>query len=394
VALCIGCVPWHGTPSARWSADLPAPRLSGFDVTVDTIARGAVHRGFVTHDVPWVVHVLDIDRRACWNPVAVKPGNGAVGREKTSVVVRRVAAASPSLKARPPVAGAVNADFFLFAPPGVPQTAYVSKGVVVAGPGERPVLALDSAGRPWMGVLSVLGSATSGAESMRIDSWNRHARTGLAFFDAGYGSAVDTAAGSVRVTLAERRGGQVTGIDSSGLPTTILPRGSVLVAGRDAPRDVKERLLILARARARFAITIALVTFHPLEAVGGFPVLVRDSIVVSGLDSAGAVTFAPVRHPRTLVGVAAGGRRFMLITVDGRQVGYSAGMTLREAAQLARDLGASQAINLDGGGSTTMVVARRDPRGYRYDVVNQPSDSAGERPVGNVLAIISQCPAS
>jgi exopolysaccharide biosynthesis protein len=82
----------------------------------------------------------------------------------------------------------------------------------------------------------------------------------------------------------------------------------------------------------------------------------------------------------------------MLITVDGRQAGYSAGMTLREAAQLARDLGASQAINLDGGGSTTMVVAHRNPRGYRYDVVNQPSDSAGERPVGNALAIISQCP--
>ncbi len=386
-------MPLHGrSPTPRWSSDLSAPNLSAFDASVDTIARGALHRGFVARGVPWVVHVLDIDRRECWNPVAAKPGNGAVGREKTSTIVRQMAAGSPSLAARPPVAGAVNADFFIFAPPGIPQTAHISKGMVVTGPGEHPVLALDSAGRPWLGVLAVRGSATSGAESMRIDSWNRHARTGLAFFDAGYGAAVDTAVGSVRVTLAGRRGGQVTGIDSSGLSTVVPPGGSVLVAGRDAPRNVKEQLLILARTRARFDIAITLAPFHPLEAVGGFPILVRDSMAVPGLDSAGAVTFAPVRHPRTLVGVAAGGRRLMLITVDGRQAGYSAGMTLREAAQLARDLGASEAINLDGGGSTTLVVAHRDPRGYTYDVVNQPSDSAGERPVGNALAIISKCP--
>jgi len=347
----------------------------------------------VASNVPWAVHVLDIDRRACWNPVAVKPFDGAIGREKTSTIVRQLAAASPAMAGRPSVAGGVNADFFYFTPPGVPQTAYISRGVVVTGPGERPVFALDSIGQPWMGVLRARGSATSGAESMRIDTWNRHAPNGVAYFDAGYGAAVDTAPGSVRVTLEGQRGGAVTGIDSSGLPTAIPVRGSVLVVGREAPRDVKERLLMLARARARFTIALELTPFHPVEAVGGFPVLVRDSIAVPGLDSAGSATFAPVRHPRTLVGVAAHGRRLMLITVDGRQSGYSVGMTLREAAQLARDLGASEAINLDGGGSTTLVVAHRNAGSYRYDIVNQPSDSAGERPVGNALAIISRCDA-
>src|SRR6185503_1392648 len=117
---------------------------------------------------------------------------------------------------------------------------------------------------------------------------------------------------------------------------------------------------------------------HPREAVGGFPVLVRDSAEVPGLDSAGAATFAPVRHPRTIVGVGAGGRRLLLITVDGRQPGYSMGMTLREAAQLARDLGATQAINLDGGGSTTLVIPKAAASGYRYEIVNRPSDEAGE----------------
>jgi exopolysaccharide biosynthesis protein len=132
-------------------------------------------------------------------------------------------------------------------------------------------------------------------------------------------------------------------------------------------------------------VRLRLAPLHPREAVGGFPVLVRDSSEVPGLDSAGAATFGTVRHPRTLVAAGAGGRRLMLVTVDGRQPGYSVGMTLREAAQLARDLGATEAINLDGGGSTAMAVRRADGR---VEVVNRPSDPQGERPVGNALALV------
>jgi exopolysaccharide biosynthesis protein len=122
--------------------------------------------------------------------------------------------------------------------------------------------------------------------------------------------------------------------------------------------------------------------------VGGFPVLVRDSIEQAGLDSAGGAGFGPVRHPRTVVGMAAGGRRLFLVTIDGRQPGYSVGMTLREAARLALDLGATEALNLDGGGSTTMAVRRDSSGRERYEVVNRPSDPQGERPVGNALALV------
>jgi exopolysaccharide biosynthesis protein len=109
---------------------------------------------------------------------------------------------------------------------------------------------------------------------------------------------------------------------------------------------------------------------------------------VPGLDSAGAATFAPVRHPRTIVGVASRGRRILLITVDGRQPGYSVGTTNRESARLALELGATEAINLDGGGSTTMVVARGSAGSTRFVVVNRPSDPQGERAVGNALVVM------
>jgi exopolysaccharide biosynthesis protein len=73
-----------------------------------------------------------------------------------------------------------------------------------------------------------------------------------------------------------------------------------------------------------------------------------------------------------------------LFSVDGRQPGFSAGMTLVEMADFMIGLGAYQALNLDGGGSTTIVVANR--------VVNRPADAAGERRVSNALMIISTLP--
>jgi len=66
--------------------------------------------------------------------------------------------------------------------------------------------------------------------------------------------------------------------------------------------------------------------------------------------------------------------------VDGRQPERSVGMTIAELAALLAELGAVEAINMDGGGSTTMVV--------RDKVVNSPSDPAGERAVGDALLVL------
>lgn len=70
----------------------------------------------------------------------------------------------------------------------------------------------------------------------------------------------------------------------------------------------------------------------------------------------------------------------MIVTVNGRQPGVSVGMTLEELAELMIELGAVDAMNLDGGGSTTMVIRDR--------VLNIPSDGT-ERPVSNAIVIIT-----
>ncbi|MGW6152140.1 phosphodiester glycosidase family protein [Streptomyces sp. NPDC055144] len=89
--------------------------------------------------------------------------------------------------------------------------------------------------------------------------------------------------------------------------------------------------------------------------------------------------WANVRQPRTMAGIDKRGR-LLLVTVDGRQKGGSEGFTLQEAAAFMQSLGAVQALNLDGGGSTAMAV--------NGSVVNQPSDSTGERAVGDTIQVL------
>ena len=94
--------------------------------------------------------------------------------------------------------------------------------------------------------------------------------------------------------------------------------------------------------------------------------------------------FYSQRHPRTGIGKKADGSA-VLVVVDGRQLEWSVGVTLQELAHLFIELGAVDALNLDGGGSSVMVVGDQ--------VISRPCDytmpdSAGvERPVANVIAL-------
>ncbi|MEQ6356883.1 S-layer homology domain-containing protein [Lysinibacillus sp. M3] len=99
--------------------------------------------------------------------------------------------------------------------------------------------------------------------------------------------------------------------------------------------------------------------------------------------------FASARSPRTAVAVDATGTKVFVVTVDGRLSGHSNGVNLTELASHLISMGATSAINLDGGGSTAMVA--RNPGGYFANLVNVPSDG-GERRVSAILQVVNTAP--
>jgi hypothetical protein len=114
-----------------------------------------------------------------------------------------------------------------------------------------------------------------------------------------------------------------------------------------------------------------------VDSIGGSPVLVRDGRRFVGNDGS---SFVAGRHPRTLVGWTATGE-VLMVTVDGRQPGASVGISLPDAADLLISLGAVEAINLDGGGSTTFVAAG--------EVMNRPSDRLVRRGDRSTIAHVT-----
>lgn len=114
-------------------------------------------------------------------------------------------------------------------------------------------------------------------------------------------------------------------------------------------------------------------------AVSGWPTVVRDCKALSDDELPGSKSFTRSRHPRTAIGFNRDRTRVYLVVADGRREGV-AGLTLGELGEFMHEqLGVCFAINLDGGGSSTMWVNDR--------IVNRPSDGK-ERRVADHLAVV------
>jgi hypothetical protein len=145
---------------------------------------------------------------------------------------------------------------------------------------------------------------------------------------------------------------------------------------RESGRGARGKIHIGTRMKdgaSYFAFT------EDVDATNGVSQLIREGkIEITWQQEKAGKSFAETRHPRTAVAKLKDGK-FLMITVDGRQPGVSVGMTLQELADYLLSLGAIDAMNLDGGGSTTMYLDGR--------VVNTPSDKEGERKVSDAIIV-------
>jgi len=120
------------------------------------------------------------------------------------------------------------------------------------------------------------------------------------------------------------------------------------------------------------------------NAISGQSWLVKDKKPVPDLNDTRTA-------PRTAIGLDGPGTRLIMIVIDGRQPLYSEGATLQEMAELMIYYGGDNAINLDGGGSSTLVV--QDPQTGQYKVMNSPIDlyiPGRERVVGNHFGVFAK----
>ena len=204
----------------------------------------------------------------------------------------------------------------------------------------------------------------------------------LMLYTPSYHSDTDTAKGGLEWVIDRQRGRLTSGPHRDG-KTRIPARGFVLSFGGTI---IPELLTSLGRGtRVRLDVSYEPVEGEPKswllaqDIIGGAGLLIREGRDVEDWSiERFNQGFAENRHPRTMIGTAAD-NTIWLVTVDGRQPEQSVGMTLVELRALAHRLGLINALNLDGGGSTTMWV--------QGQVINKPSDPTGPRKVSDALLV-------
>ncbi|HCA48700.1 MAG TPA: hypothetical protein DEP45_15510 [Armatimonadetes bacterium] len=320
-------------------------------------------RNFTTPRGPVRVHVMDVDPRCTAIEVRPALAAGALnGRAPLTQIVRQSGAW-----------GGVNGGYF--AQNGAPLGMLVINGEWVRDPYDgRTVLGITQDGKLLMDRLSFDARVTfAGHGWQQLSAINRgHEETDtLVLFNRHWGSTVEGAAGRTRLVVDAS--GVVTAKICDGMSAAIPPRGFVLSGiGRMAAS------LDLVEVGCAVTVDLATTPRWPAlaQAIGGGPRLVKDGQkhITASPERFRPDVYAGVA-PRTAIGITAAGR-LLLVVVDGN--GQRCGMTLDELASTMIKLGARDAMNLDGGGSTTFVADGR--------LINGPSDGA-ERRVANALLI-------
>jgi len=398
-------------------------------VTVDTVAPGITYRCILDRRGPWVIHVVAVDLRDGRYAFDGARASGAFfGRERVSAMAARL-----STTGRDPVVG-INADFFDLRNGEVENNHVVSgdwvKGAVLtdsphdAFDNAHTQFAIDERGRPMIDRFELRGLAIAAERTEPLVGINYRParREGLVLYTPWYGTATprDTSertppvardstgaarsnaelrADSARrlssaaahhaaeITLRRlgRRGDTLLyrvqdGAARTGGGTGIPSFGAVL-SGTGHTRDMVEELAHTGGV-VRITARLGASRTPPYAVVGGWGRLAKGGVNVgSATDSLEGTLprFSAARHPRSAIAISRDSGTVMLAVVDGRRP-WSVGMSLGELADALIALGAWDAMNLDGGGSSTLWV--------NGTVVNYPSDAAGERAVGNAMFVL------
>ncbi|WP_290662280.1 phosphodiester glycosidase family protein [Ignavibacterium sp.] len=356
------------------------------------VADGVVHKKIINTNDTLVINILKIDiKKPDISILAVKANELLNTKETTSQMVKRYKISGYD------VIAAVNADFF--ESDGEVVSNMISNGQIV-----KAVKFSDSPFNPFTNSQI----ASDADDNLYIEQFVFSGNLILPNGNVEEISRINSKSDSNSITLYNHFQGKITPPSSREwyvVDFVLFPLQSIgdtlkfVAAAKTTLRNFeipKEGIILSSNNKyahylereIKIGDTLRIVyNFSPKiknikSLTGGWPVLVKDGMnMIWRNTSIEGVTdkFSEQRHPRTGIGFSADKRTLFLITVDGRQP-MSKGMTLIEFANLMINEGIFNGLNLDGGGSTTMVINDK--------VVNSPSDATGERLVGNCLMVI------
>ena len=329
-----------------------------------------------TPNGPVVLHVVTGPKpTGLYRLRPVLSNDTVTGRETVSGMERRLRSEATSV--------GVNGDLFTFAT-GRPSGILLHDGVLATPPNPGR----SSAGITLDGLLDVRRVKLTGTwqglgQRRALDSLNDlPGSNGVSLFTTDWGPATPAIPGSHSVVVSPFAGASpnvdlvgAVSATATGAPVPIAPGTAVLVARGTAAEQLQAEAPVDGDVTLRLALQPAWSTVA--DAIGGGPALVRDGKPIYRADEAFSSSQLVPRAPRTAIGQKANGD-VLLVTTDGRQPGYSVGLTNVQLAQALVRLGAVQAMALDSGGSSTLA--------FDGTVLNAPSDGR-ERPVATALML-------
>jgi len=339
-------------------------------LNVEQIGEGALLYSIIAPSVPWTLQVVELDlTNGIYSLETVKANDKLSGYEKTSSMSSRKSEDGHN------VIAAINGDFY--GGGGIPTNLQVLKGEILRTPINREVFGYSDNSKMFINTTTYNGTVNINGVSNQINNVNgARSANSIIFYNHYFGSSTNTNDFGTEITLkaidpwlvnGEVRSVVVSKSNNAG--NSFLSDTNFVLSGHGTGADKLNAVSVGDTISVNHQITPGVNSIK--EAIGGSRKFLNEGIVQGNW---------PERHPRSALGFNADTTKFYLVTVDGRQ-STSSGMTLTELGDFMKNFGAHYALNLDGGGSTTLVV--------HDEIVNSPSDGSGERAVSNALMIVS-----
>jgi len=353
-------------------------------LSIKQVAKGVIHYSIVEPNAPWTLDVLKIDLAE--DIIKIEAG---ISKDKITGFERTSAMASRYNFDGHHIVGAINGGFF--DGNGQDVGMQIREGEIVTQSNNWSAIGFSSAKEPFIERLSLSSKVIlSNNISQNINGINKNRETDfLIIYNSYFGSTTGTNQYGSEILIEPISPVQINDtikyivIDKKiGQGSMALSKGRVVLSGHGSSKDFIDSLIAIGDTVS----VIQKISPAPDKIVtllNGYPKIVSNGencALSCYAAEGGSNTFATARHPRTAAGFSQDKRFLYFVTVDGRQT-TSNGMSLPELADFLVKFGLYSAVNMDGGGSTTMLV--------RNNIVNSPSDAGGERSVSNCLMVVS-----